>query len=97
MTEQRKQQVTYSKMQANEIYINELRKREITVKIFLVTGACLGGKIEAFDNDGIIFKTARRQMLIFKNVIASIQPQKSDVFQIFKTEAPQSPRTPKEK
>ena len=97
MAEQKKQQATYSKMQANEIYINELRKRETTVKIFLVTGACLGGKIEAFDTDGIIFKTARRQMLIFKNTIASIQPQKSNVFQIFKTEAPQSLRTKREK
>lgn len=92
MAEQKEEQTTYSKMQANEIYINELRKRETTVKIFLISGACLMGKIEAFDTDSIIFKTARRQMLIFKPAIASIQPWKSDVFQVFKTKKPQSPQ-----
>ena len=92
MLEQKKYQ---SKMQANEIYINELRKRETTVKVFLITGACLMGKIEAFDTDSIIFKTARRQMLIFKTAISSIQPLKSNTFQVFKTKNP--PSTPSHK
>jgi RNA chaperone Hfq len=82
-------------IQAVDIYINELTKRGTTVQVYLATGVCLTGKIEAWSTYGIIMQTQNRQQLVFKASIASIRPSKSGTYQIFKTGQPQRTQPPK--
>ena len=84
-----------SRVQADGIYINELRKRGTTVQVFLINGASLTGKIEAFSPYALILRSQNRQQLVQRNSIISIRPQKAHIYEIFKTKELKKPRPEK--
>lgn len=58
-----------------DIYLNQLRKRQTTVHLYLTNGARITGKIEGFDQYTILFNSYKRQQLIYKDGIISIVPR----------------------
>lgn len=70
------------KSSPQEIYLNQLRKHQTSVYLYLLNGARITGKIEAFDLHTIIFNSDNRQQLINKRGIISIVPRhpKTDIY-----------------
>lgn len=55
--------------------LNELRKKEKRVKVFLMNGMQLQGQIEAFDNFVVILMVKGEKNMIYKHAISTIIPQ----------------------
>jgi len=55
----------------NEL-LNKARKNEDKVKIFLVSGNLLEGKIEGFDNFVVILNSNGKKNMIYKHAISTV-------------------------
>lgn len=58
-------------------FLNQLRKENISVTIFLLNGFQLRGLIKAFDNFTIILETEGKQQLVYKHAISTFSPQRN--------------------
>jgi host factor-I protein len=56
-------------------FLNEVRKEQIPVSVFLVNGIKLQGKVEAFDQYVIILQNTVRQM-VYKHAISTVVPSR---------------------
>ena len=54
-------------------FLNELRKENMTVSVFLINGIKLHGVIDEFDNQVIMLKNVITQM-VYKNAISTVVP-----------------------
>lgn len=59
-----------------DTFLNQLRKENIPVTIYLVNGFQLRGLIKAFDNFTIVFSSEGKQHLVYKHAISTFTPQK---------------------
>ncbi len=57
--------------------LNHVRKNEIRVTVYLVSGYQLSGYVEGFDNFTIILRDEGKNKLIFKHAISTIEPSRS--------------------
>jgi host factor-I protein len=57
-----------------DIFLNTLRKKKISVTIFLSNGVKLQGNITAFDNFSILLRRGPQVQLVYKHTIATIVP-----------------------
>ncbi len=61
--------------------LNTVRKKKITVVIYLTNGFQLKGRVIGFDNFTIILRSDNKEQLIYKHAISTIVPQeKVDTF-----------------
>lgn len=58
-------------------FLNQLRKENIPVTVFLLNGFQLRGLIKAFDNFTIILETEGKQQLVYKHAISTFAPQRN--------------------
>lgn len=61
------------KVNIQDVFLNYVRKRRISVSIYLMNGVKLDGVIKGFDNFVIIFKDDSQKM-IYKHAISTITP-----------------------
>ncbi|SDL33477.1 RNA chaperone Hfq [Halarsenatibacter silvermanii] len=54
--------------------LNHVRKNDIKVTIYLISGYQLNGYVEGFDNFTIILRSSGKNKLIFKHAISTIDP-----------------------
>lgn len=57
-------------------FLNQIRKDNIFVTLFLINGFQLKGHIKAFDNYTVLMETDGKQQLIFKHAISTFAPAK---------------------
>ncbi|KFZ42815.1 RNA-binding protein Hfq [Anoxybacillus sp. KU2-6(11)] len=57
-------------------FLNQLRKEETTVTVFLLNGFQLRGLVKGFDNFTVLLEVDGRQQLIYKHAISTFAPQK---------------------
>ncbi len=57
--------------------LNYVRKNEIKVTVYLISGYQLNGFVEGFDNFTVILKNNGKNKLIFKHAISTIEPASS--------------------
>lgn len=57
--------------------LNQLRKENIFVTIFLLNGFQLRGLIKGFDNFTVLIETEGKQQLVYKHAISTFAPQKN--------------------
>ena len=57
-----------------DVFLNTLRKKHISVTIFLASGVKLQGNITAFDNFSILLRRGTQLQLVYKHTIATIDP-----------------------
>lgn len=57
-----------------DVFLNTLRKKHISVTIFLASGVKLQGNITAFDNFSILLRRGTQLQLVYKHTIATIVP-----------------------
>ncbi|MED4351753.1 RNA chaperone Hfq [Schinkia azotoformans] len=58
-------------------FLNQLRKENIAVTVFLLNGFQLRGTIKAFDNFTVLLDTEGKQQMIYKHAISTFSPQKT--------------------
>ena len=68
-----------------ERYLNQLRKENVPVSVYLVSGIKLQGEIESFDQFSILLKNSVSQM-VYKHAISTIQPARNIILPDFDEE-----------
>ncbi|WP_017753842.1 RNA chaperone Hfq [Calidifontibacillus oryziterrae] len=58
-------------------FLNQLRKENIFVTVFLLNGFQLRGLVKAFDNFTVLLETDGKQQMIYKHAISTFSPQKT--------------------
>ena len=68
-----------SKQQINlqDAFLNQVRKDNIPVTIFLVNGFQLKGQVKGFDNFTVILEVENKQQMVYKHAISTISPFKN--------------------
>ena len=62
-----------SKETLADTFLNQLKKEELPVSVFLVNGIKLHGVIDDFDDKVILLKSANTQ-IIFKHAVSTVVP-----------------------
>jgi host factor-I protein len=65
--------------------LNQLRREQVPVSLYLVNGIKLQGQIESFDQYVILLRNTVTQM-VYKHAISTIVPGRAINFQLGKTE-----------
>ena len=61
------------KMNLQDTFLNEARKENVPVSIFLLSGVQLKGKVKSFDSCTVLLVSENRSQLIYKHAISTIQ------------------------
>lgn len=59
-----------------DVFLNTLRKNNISVTVFLMNGFQLKGLIKSYDNYTVLLETDGKQQLIYKHAISTYVPSK---------------------
>ncbi|MDF2564248.1 MAG: hfq [Massilibacillus sp.] len=57
-------------------FLNQVRKENVAVIIYLVNGFQLRGAVKGFDNFTVIIENDSKQQLVYKHAISTITPFK---------------------
>ena len=63
-----------------DIFLNNARKNNISVIIYLTNGFQLKGYVKGFDNFTVILDSDGKQMLVYKHAITTVTPGKPILF-----------------
>lgn len=61
------------KMNLQDTFLNEARKENAQVGIFLLSGVQLKGRVKSFDSFTVLLANDNRSQLIYKHAISTIQ------------------------
>ncbi len=59
-----------------DIFLNQVRKDNVTITVFLMNGFQMKGQVRGFDNYTIVLDSEGKQQLIYKHAISTIIPGK---------------------
>lgn len=59
-----------------DLFLNQVRKENVSVTIFLINGFQLKGAVKGFDNFTVILESEGKQQMIYKHAISTIIPFK---------------------
>ncbi len=62
-----------NKVNLQEVYLNDARKNNKIVSIYLVNGVQLKGLVKSFDNFTVLLVNDGKEQLIYKHAISTIQ------------------------
>lgn len=60
-----------------DAFLNNMRKNNIFVTVFLLNGFQLKGLIKSYDNFTVLLETEGKQQLIYKHAISTFVPSKN--------------------
>ena len=63
-----------SNINLQDIFLNQVRKENILITIYLINGFQLRGTVKGFDNYTIVLESDGKQQLIYKHAISTISP-----------------------
>jgi len=69
-----------------DVFLNQVRKEQISITIFLVNGYQLKGNVKGFDNYTIVLDSEGKQQLVYKHAVSTIIPARH-VNMMFNNEA----------
>ncbi|OCA89281.1 RNA chaperone Hfq [Bacillus sp. FJAT-27225] len=58
-------------------FLNQLRKDNTNVTVFLLNGFQLRGQIKGFDNFTVLFESEGKQQLVYKHAISTFAPSRN--------------------
>ncbi|MEK3886878.1 RNA chaperone Hfq [Bacillus sp. FSL K6-3431] len=58
-------------------FLNQLRKENVAVTVFLLNGFQLRGIVRGFDNFTVLFESEGKQQLVYKHAISTFAPQRN--------------------
>lgn len=59
-----------------DTFLNQLRKENVAVTVYLTNGFQIRGHIKAFDNFTIVIDSDGRQQMVYKHAISTFTPQR---------------------
>lgn len=68
--------MTKTQINLQDAFLNQVRKENIPVTIFLINGFQLKGMVKGFDNFTLILESDGKQMMVYKHAISTISPSK---------------------
>ncbi|SMB97605.1 RNA-binding protein Hfq [Thermanaeromonas toyohensis ToBE] len=77
-----------SKTQGNlqDVFLNQIRKENVPVTVYLVNGFQLRGTVRGFDNFTVLLDSEGKQQMVYKHAISTIMPHRP-VSLTFRTES----------
>ncbi|HEY4622539.1 RNA chaperone Hfq [Solibacillus sp. FSL R7-0668] len=60
-----------------DTFLNNMRKNNIFVTVFLLNGFQLKGLVKSYDNFTVLLETDGKQQLIYKHAISTFVPSKN--------------------
>ena len=63
-----------------DAFLNQVRKDNIPIVVFLINGFQIKGHVKGFDNFIVILDVEGKQQMVYKQGISSIAPLKNIVF-----------------
>ncbi|GAV23636.1 RNA chaperone Hfq [Carboxydothermus pertinax] len=69
--------MTKNQLNLQDAFLNQVRKENVGVTIFLINGFQLKGFVKGFDNFTVILESEGKQHMIYKHAISTIVPQKA--------------------
>jgi len=69
--------VTKPQINLQDNFLNQIRKENVPVTIFLINGFQLKGSVKGFDNFTVILDVEGKQQFIYKHAISTISPLKA--------------------
>jgi len=63
-----------SPINLQDTFLNQVRKENLPVTIYLVNGFQLKGLIKGFDNFTVLIEFESRQQMVYKHAISTIMP-----------------------
>ena len=57
-----------------DLFLNQARKMDMPLTVFLVNGFQIRGSVTGFDNFTVVLSSEGRQQLIYKHAISTIAP-----------------------
>ncbi len=61
-------------MNLQDTFLNQLRKENVPVVIYLVNGFQIRGLVRGFDNFSVIIENDGKQQLVYKHAVSTISP-----------------------
>ncbi|MGD6965153.1 RNA chaperone Hfq [Rossellomorea vietnamensis] len=58
-------------------FLNQLRKDNTQVTVFLLNGFQIRGLVKGFDNFTVLFESEGKQQLVYKHAISTFSPQRN--------------------
>ncbi|OPX84293.1 MAG: RNA-binding protein Hfq [Pelotomaculum sp. PtaB.Bin104] len=68
--------MTKPQINLQDAFLNQCRKENIPVTIFLVNGFQLKGMVRGFDNFTVIMESDGKQKMVYKHAISTVEPLK---------------------
>ena len=68
--------MAYKAQYLQDPFLNELRKEQVPVSIYLINGIKLQGTIDSFDQFVIVLKSSVNQM-VYKHAISTVVPSRN--------------------
>jgi len=62
------------KFNLQDRFLNHLRTHKIGIKVYLVNGFQLQGKVKSFDAYTILLEDGKKQSFVFKHAVSTIMP-----------------------
>ncbi|MDA8234148.1 MAG: RNA chaperone Hfq [Clostridia bacterium] len=69
--------MTKTTINLQDSFLNQVRKENIPVTIYLVNGFQLKGTVRGFDNFTVILEQDGKQQMVYKHAISTISPMKA--------------------
>ena len=66
--------MTKTQVNLQDAFLNQVRKENVSVTIFLVNGFQLKGMVRGFDNFTVMLESEGKQMMVYKHAISTISP-----------------------
>ena len=68
--------MTKPQINLQDTFLNQIRKENLPVTIFLINGFQIKGSVKGFDNYTVVLDVEGKQQLIYKHAISTISPLK---------------------
>ncbi len=68
--------MTKQQINLQDSFLNQVRKDNVAVTIYLINGFQIKGSVKGFDNFTVILEIEGKQQLVYKHAISTIAPFK---------------------
>lgn len=69
--------MTKQQINLQDSFLNQVRKDNIAVTIYLINGFQLKGSVKGFDNFTVILEIEGKQQMVYKHAISTIAPMRT--------------------
>lgn len=66
--------MTNRQINLQDAFLNQVRKENIPIIMFLINGFQLKGLVRGFDNFTVILESDGKQMMVYKHAISTVSP-----------------------